>query len=305
MESVEELISRQAEMKTERAREEAQWRSIAEVFGPEAIDLDVHSKSTYDTSEIFDSTGLYARDAFVGGIFGQLTNPSNRWLGLGLDDADLEAWPPVADWLQRVSSRILGTADVGSSQFYSQVPAWLADLGMFGLGTGYSEKLPGGRYVDLAVPLGQTFIERDIYGSVTRLHREMMLTGRQLKRKFGPVERFEDKQSYVIVHAVRENDDFRPGRLGRNGMRWASTYFAIGEKDWRRDGGYEENPYFCVPWTERAGRTYPVGPGHLARPDGQMLQEMERAHLVAAQRAAEPSVGMPEDSILTAADFVP
>lgn len=307
METREQVLRVHDEMRAERALEEQQWRDIARLVRPDQEPLDVRAIKRIDVSDLFDSTGLYANDAFAGGIFGQLTNPANRWLTLGLDDDELAAWPPVKRWLHEVATVLLGSADAASSSFYAQIPAAFADTGAFGMGTVYSEEAVGrGRYVDRAIPIGESYIRLDADGELTRFHREFRLSGHQIKAKYGEAAKdARDTASYIVVHAVYENRYRQPGRLGPAGMAWCSTHVSPDLPSFSRQSGYEEMPYATALWSQRSGRTYPIGPGHLARPDLGMLNEMERSHIVAAQFAAEPMTLLHDESNVRAADIAP
>lgn len=305
--SADDILKRHEELRSERALEEGAWRSIAEVMAPGSVDMTVEGRSGFDTSAIFDSTALYARENFVGGIFGQLMNPANRWLGLSLDDQELAAWPPIKEYLYTLTSAILSTADVGSSAFYSQAPAWIGDVGLIGNGYGYSEEVVGtDKFVDLAIPFNEAFYELDTDGKLSRFHREFMLTGRQMKRKWkNPPGSIEEEKRYKIVHAVFDNPAYRPGALGPRGKPYRAIYTSPDEKNFRLEQGYFELPYFAVRWATQSGHTYAYGPGHLSRPDVHMLNEMERSHIVGAQWGAEGAWLLPDESNLTAADIIP
>src|SRR5579885_1186356 len=137
------ILDRHQEMKDLRAIEEPHWRDIALVFRPDDRDFDAHIQRRRDDTAIFDSTQIYALDDFAGGIFGQLTNPANRWAELTLADKDLASYQPVKKWLWDTMTLIFASASEGVSRFYSEVPAWFANIGAFGFGTMYSEEVVG------------------------------------------------------------------------------------------------------------------------------------------------------------------
>ncbi|MBS7703182.1 portal protein [Chelatococcus asaccharovorans] len=304
------ILDRHGELKAARQPAETQWRDIAKLMRPEQEDMFSGNSKTSAYDDIYDSTQLYALESFSGGIFGQLTNPANRWFELSLQDKDLAKWLPVKHWLYSVANVIYASISPSVSNFYSEAPAWFADLGAFGMGTLYQEEVPGkGRILDRVMPLGETYIDIDMDGDIDTVHREFKLKGVKAKREFPdlaePASGCQDKSEYTFIHAVSLNPEFEAGRLGPRGMPWVSAYVSPDLRNFMRLGGYYQLPYHAVMWNRRPGRVYPVGPGHMARPDVAMLQEMERSHIVAAQHAAEPALLLPDESTITAADVVP
>jgi hypothetical protein len=302
-----EILDRHSDMVAVRVLEEPQWREIAMFLKPDERDIGTRNERIRVADEIFDSTGLLALDEFSGGLFNQATNPADRWFDLGLEDKGLAKWGPVRDWLWRTTALVYNSFSPSRSGFYVNAPASFADLGAFGLGTMYSAETPGSQaFTDLAIPLAETYIDTDGMGNLTSFHRVWPATGRQLKKQFGEAaSHIPDNRKIYVIHAVCRNPDYREGALGPKGMEWASVYLSDDDRTFWSERGYYEMPYHAIPWTLRSGRVYPIGIGHIARPDSNMLNEMERSHIVAAQFAAEPPTLLHDQSVLTAADIQP
>jgi hypothetical protein len=306
--SVKDVRDRHDALKTERAKEHAQWREIAEIMDPDNADIGTASSRTRTGDDIYDSTPMYAVDQFKGGLFTQSTNPADRWFELGIEDKDLGAFGPVRDYLYRYGGMILRSAGPAVSDFYAQIPSVYELLGVYGSGVLYSD-LPQGaqRFTDVAVPLNECYYETDSRGHLTRFDREFRWKGARLWREFGDAAKvFDEKREYTIVHGVFDNPDFQPGRIGPRGQRFTSVYCCADSSadNFRVERGYYEMPYSYAPWRLRAGR-YPTGPGHRARADALMLNEMERSHIVAGQFAAEGLYLGWDESTITAADIQP
>jgi hypothetical protein len=309
-ERVKEVLGQHERVASLRSPFEGPWRSIAKLLRPDDTNFSQASnQSTRDDSEIYDSTPLYANDALAGGIFGQLTNPVNRWFELAVDgDEDLNAFTPVKQHLFARASRILASVSPAVSNFYAEAPAWFADLGAFGMGTlSQQERIGEGRVADRAVPLGQTYIDVDGDGNITRFHNGFRWRGIQIKQFFKDAvpANVKDASEYVIVHSLYRNPDYNPRRLGNLYMPWRACYVSPDIPELLVEGGFPELPYHVLMWTRLAGRLYPTGPGHITRADNWTLQEMERSELVAGQFAAEPPILTHAEDVLTAADVVP
>lgn len=309
--TMKQLMERHENMRSARLPYEAEWRELAALFAPEDRDQFNGATSTSNAAEdLYDATPIYALDDFASGLFGQMTNPSNRWFGISTGDPALDNFYPVMTWLHQVGTIIGRSLSHNATQFYSNAPAWFANLGLYGLGAMYSEEVVGsGRFLDIAIPMSELFIDTSADGEVLAVHREMRMSGAKAKRKFRELadmgSRLSDKSDISIVHCVYENEEYRPGVQGPRGMVWHSAYWSPQVKDFRRVGGYYENPYHVLRWKRRAGKAYPTGPGWNARPDAGMLNEMERTHLVAAQFAAEPPLLAQDEASLVVADVVP
>ncbi len=300
------LLSRHDELRAIRLPEERIWKQIAELLRPDDQDFQGTQRQNSAMDEIFDSTPLYALEDFTGGMFGQLTNPANDWFGLGIDDEDLMLYQPVKQWFWTVKQRIRQTMSSSMSNFYTEVPAWFADTGAFGIGALYSEEDIGkARFIDRAIPLRELYIDTDYAGSIDTVHREFTLTGRQILQQFPGTPDVKEDRSYQVIHCVHQNPDVKPGRIGPEGMAWMSCYVAPELKGLERRSGYYENPYHTITWTRRSGKVYPRGPGHIARPDMRTLQEMQKNDLIADQFMSDPMKLVHSEAEFGAADMVP
>lgn len=299
------VLKRHEEMKSVRAVEEGDWEDNARLFAPDqVVRAGTNRRPRFD--ELFDATGLLAMDNFVGGIFGQLTNPANRWIELGTDDPELNKWQPVKAWCYEITSLMLGSLGPAMSAFYEEIPAVYADTGVFGMGTlSQEEELGKERIIDRAIPLGQSYIDVDAHGEINRFHREFELKGEQIAGWWGKQADLQDSRTYRIVQGVWQNQNHNPYRIGPEHGAFCSVYCSPDLKSLQRAGGYFELPYHTVRWRKRTTSPYPTGPAHAARPDADMLQEMERTHIVAAQHAAEPAKLVHDDAVFNAADWVP
>jgi len=309
MYSRDDLAKDHERRRTIRRREEPTWRQLAELFRPDDADFELTDRNR-DDAELFDSTGLYAVDTFQGGIFGQLTNPANRWFELTLQDEERARYRPVKDWLYRATNLLYSSLSPGVSSFYTQVPAWFANLGVFGNGYFSQIEMIGEQSIsDRAHAVGQCYVERDAVGRVSDFDLRYKRTGKQLagffeRGDYDPAQLREDG-SYTVVHTVCRNRDYKQGRISAQNLPYLSYYWSEDLKSLWRPRGYWEMPYNAIGWNTRDGRDYDTGPGHNARPDAATLNEMERSSLVAHQFAAEPPILVRSETALTAADIVP
>lgn len=305
--SGQDILKEQDRLAQLRQREEPAWRDIASLIDLDGQDFNVNERHDQPDLNVFDSTPLYALDDYVGGLFGESMNPAERWMELTIEDKDLAKWGPVKKWFWDQATQLYASMSPATSTFYSEASPWIANMGRYGNGFMYQEEWPERQtIIDRSVPIGECFIDVDIAGNLNRFHRNFMLSGTQMRQKFGDAAggAQEDKH-YSVVHAVYPNPDFKRGMLGDRGKPFASTYLSADLQNFRRDGGYYELPYHALFWNRRSGRAWATGPAHIARPDMNMGNEMARSELVAAQFAAEPPILTHDDAVIVAEDIVP
>jgi hypothetical protein len=308
MRSTQEILTAHEAKKRVRQREEPAWRDIALIIDPDGQEFYPNERHDRENDvEVFDSTPQYALNDYVGGLFGESMNPAERWGELSTGDDDLDKYGPVKTWLWDQMSDLYATMAPTIANFYSEAPAWLANMGRYGNGFMYQEEWAERRIIiDKSIPIGESYIELDIAGNLCGFDRAFKLTGAQMKQKFASyADSARDDETYTVIHAVAENYDYKPGMLGERGMRFASSYICEDLKDFRRDKGYYEMPYHPLFWQQRSGRAWASGPGHDTRSDMNMNNEMERTNLVSAQFDAEPPLMTHDDAVIAAEDIVP
>lgn len=107
------------------------------------------------------------------------------------------------------------------------------------------------------------------------------------------------------MHALSRNPDYDPNRRGAQFMRWRSCYVSHDKKDFSREGGFNELPIHEVEWQRKSGRVWARGPGHKARADMGMLDEVTRSVITGVQFAVEPVWLVSSEDVMTAADVQP
>ena len=295
------------DLKSKRQKEEGAWTEISRSLEEDGGDgFDVRTSDTRGTPS-FDSTSLYAKDDFVGSLFTEAMNPAEPWMTVSIEDADLKKWGPVAKWLYIYTTKIASSLDPANSNFYIEATPQLGDMAGYGTGfIGQEENIGTGAIIDRALPIREMFKDVDADGLTSRLHREFMLTGMQAKMKFGDLARdFRDNENILFVHALYRNPDFDPGRMGARFMPWKSCYVSPDKQNFGREGFYNELPIHEIEWQRKSGRVWARGPGHKARADMGMLDEVARSTLTAVQFAAEPMMLVHDEDVLTAADIQP
>ena len=290
------------ELKALRAPHEQDWEDLARLIRPQRGGFTSANPAQARTDKPLSSAPIIAQSNFSAGLYGTLTNPANKWMGLELTDPDLMKWQPARLWLDQASARILTSFGPHVSSFYDSAVQLFADLATFGNAAGYDEvDAQERRILDVTLSLAQIVVAIDGFGRVNEVVRKFTLTPRQAVRMFGAgrlspktVERAEKGQTGEADywHHVLPNVDWRKGALGPRGKRWLSRYCAEGLVI--REGGYQDMPFYFPRWEVDTGQCYGRGPGMTALPDARGVNLLEDANMRAGQRAADPTLLAPD-----------
>lgn len=304
----EEAARRWGELKSARAAHEQDWEELSRLIRPQRGGFVSADPGQHRGDKPLSSAPIIAQEYFASGLYGTLTNPANKWMGVETSDDDLNAWGPVAVWLDLVGARILRSFAPGVSTFYDSAIQLFGDIATFGNAAGYDESLPAeARIMDVTLSLAEVVYEIDAFGQVVEVVRKFGLTGRQAARMFGfdalPTKMRERAQTGSVdkidfFHHVHRNVDWSRGKLGPRGKRWLSTYACDEAGTVVRESGYAEMPFYGPRWEVDTGQTYGRGPGMTALPDSRVLNLMDQANLRAGQAAADPTLLAPDRDVM-------
>lgn len=296
-------IQRWGELKTERSAHEKDWEDIAALIRPQRGGFSSDDPMGRSLEKPLSSAPISAQSNFSAGLYGQLTNPANRWFGMATDDEDLNLWHPAKLWLDSVTTRILNSFMPSVSPFYSATTQVFSDLAAFGNAAQYDEVVHEERKIlDVSLSLAEIVYDIDGFGQVWEVVRRFRLTPRAavamfkgaVPAKVAELSEKGDTGKITFYHHVLKNVDWRSGMLGPKGKRWLSRYVCEVEEALVREGGYDEMPFFAPRWDVETGAIYGTGPGFVALASARVHQRMEDATLRAAQIAADPPMLAPD-----------
>lgn len=290
------------ELKALRAPHEPDWEDLARLIRPQRGGFASANPAQHRNVKPLSSAPIIAQSNFSAGLYGTLTNPANKWMGLELTDPDLSKWQPAQLWLDTAGAIVLASFGPHVSSFYDSAVQLFADLATFGNGASYDEvDVQESRILDVTLSLAQIVVAIDGFGRVVEVVRKFTLTPRQAVRMFGTanlspktIERAEKGQQGEsdYFHHVLPNVDWRRGQLGPRGKRWLSRYCAEGQVI--RESGYNDMPFDFPRWEVDTGQCYGRGPGMTALPDARGVNLLEDANMRAGQRMADPTILAPD-----------
>src|SRR5574337_445811 len=132
-----EVINRYNRLKADAGNHMARWEKMAPYIAPSRVGiLTKLADGSKQTSGVYDSTTMMAAELMAMFIAGHIINPSQRWLGYEMDNADDE----VNEWLEEC--RDIDLKNRSASLFYAEGPESLIDYGGFGTGCLMHEEIP-------------------------------------------------------------------------------------------------------------------------------------------------------------------
>jgi hypothetical protein len=291
------------ELKTERNSHERDWQSIARLLRPQRSGFGLDDHTGEHPEKPLSSAPIMAQTNFAAGLYGSLTNPANRWMGLRTADPDLNRWQPARAWLDTASDIVLGSFAPAVSPFYSAAVQLFSDLAAFGNAAQYDEAhIEERRILDQTLSLAEVVWDIDGHGRVCEVVRRFRLKpaaavalfrGAVPARVAEMAERGANDRVVFLQHVLK-NDGYRRGMAGARGKPWLSLHVCEIGDTLVREGGYEEMPFYVARWEVESGATCGTGPGFVALASARTHARMDEATIRAAQRAADPTILAPD-----------
>lgn len=290
---------------------EEHWQDIAEVMLPRHADFTRERVDGEKLNErVFDSTPMMARRGLSSAIDGLLKPKTSRWFGMKTRDDKLNERESVKLWFREVENRMWRSIYNPAARFIQRTGEVDDHLVSFGTGVLFIDE---GRSLNRlkfqSIPLKDAYISENGDGDIDTLHIQMKISAKIAVQRWGEENLSRDvndaatdpkskKIEFLQTIAPRPERD-RTRRDNRN-FPFASTIINIKEESIVTDGGFAEFPCAVPRWDTSSGELYGRSPGMLALPDSNTLQAMAKTILVAGQKAADPPLLAPSDSIVGA-----
>lgn len=300
------ILQRQSELAQIRANWEPEWQDIVDYILPRRGDILARgTKGGKRGRKIYDSTATDAADILAAALHGMLTNPMVPWFALAVPDFRLMQDREVRMWLDDTTNRILYY--LAQSNFVTRIHEHYTDLVGFGTSSLYCQA-DQDIFLNFSVPyISQIFIAENNKGMVDTVHRVSPWTARQMIQEWGvgsvspKVRLAMDKnpeEEFDVVHAVFPRTDKMPS-LDSKGKPFASFYIEKESHLLLSESGYDQLPYMSPRWHLMSGESYGRSPGMKALPDVKMLQAIVKAGLKAQQKAVDPPIQVPDNTVVS------
>lgn len=285
---------------------ESHWQEVAELVLPNRDFTVTLTPGAKRHNQLYDSTGIWANDRFAAGLASFLTSPTVMWFFLRVDNDGAMDEPEVKAWLFAVRDLMMSLFTSPLGNFNPNAHEMYLDIGAFGTGAMFIGELDGS-IAFVTRPLPEIYAKENYRGQVDTIYRLFKFTARQARQFYGSdalpkaVTEALDKEPekpFIFINVIRPNDEFMPGRLTVTNKRFQSIHIFKDKKLIVKRSGFDELPYLVPRWTKVAGEVYGRSPGMQALPDLKMVQAMSKTILIAAQKATDPPLIMPDDGFL-------
>ena len=242
-----------------------------------------------------------------------LTNMSSEWFLLETDDEEMNQLPAVRDWLEDTQVAIRHSLE--NSNFYTQAHEMYLDLGSIGTACMYiAESRKPDRDLHFSTRhIKEFYILEDEEGEVDSVYRDIVLTARQAKERWGDrisrdIKKVVDKdpdREFHIIHAVYPRAERDEDVRDNLNMPWASIWIEKENENLLEEGGYEEFPFVVPRWLISTGEVYGRSPAINSLPDIKTLNKMMETILDAGEKMVNPPLELPHDAYYGTFDMTP
>lgn len=286
------------------------WREVRQYVMPTYSDYLTEGGAR--GMNIFDTTAIEARKRLAAGMYNWMAPPDKRWFEIVPQDDELAKDEEVKDYFSEVT-KILALA-MANSNWASVLIQVLNNLACGLDGVVYCED--GGPNTALnfkSFPIETVCYSENSRGRVDTVFRELEMTSRQLVQEFGN-DKLPDKikregtdpkqqdKKRKILHAVFPRQTRDPEVWDNKNMPFADVYIELETRAIIYESGFNEYPFAVCHFDKSDNETYGRGPGMDMLPTIKMLNRMQQAYIVSAERQADPSWLVPDGSLM-AKDF--
>jgi hypothetical protein len=297
------LDARLSELKTLRSKMESEWKSVCDNTLPwrqlwQYSDKDKGVPSNRQT--VLNTTPVRSVSRFASGMMAGITSPARRWFHLSPRRPELQSNKEVQTYCEDCEETLW--AYLSKSNLYVELSSGkYFDLGMIGNAATVMDEDPKETFRFTSLAIGAFWIDHDNNKRVDTLFREIPMSVRQMVQEFGydkcsqKIKNAWDKNEHAtvfcVVHAIYPNSEWKVGKLGPQGMKWASRWWEANtseDQSFLRTGGYEEFPVLVARWNVRPGDVYGRGPGNECLGPCKALQHFEIQKAKLADKTADP-----------------
>ncbi|ETW10886.1 phage head-tail connector protein [Roseivivax marinus] len=299
---VRKAVSKAQYRKTLREPIVARRQEVSELMRPLRDDWQHEAEGKPRGVQRYDGTAVLALDQAGASIYSMLTATDNIWAPLEFEEEWRKDDAEARAWINEVSRIVFRSLDPARDNFYNDAPEVILDSIGLGDGVFYSARQPGSQlFHSKAIPWRECAFDIGPFGEVSHFDRWYAEPLWNVAELFGAdalPERLRKRleqhpnEKTELLHTVYPHD-------GTNRVSSAHSFvslYVLADGSWPlKWGGYRDMPYYVSRWGVGSGETYGLGRGIYALTDAQMVNEMSRTGLRAAQKIAEPPMAASDE----------
>lgn len=310
----EDLFTQDDRMKADRANYEAVWREINDYVWPrKGVALSGITPGTKQTRKLYDSTAIKANRDLGTWMNQNLTSMSMEWFSLRLAQRGEQTDKEVEEWLEDCRHRLYDA--LGASNFVGESQKVYLDLPSYCIGCLYmdekSVEKPGFNGFNFeAFSPGEYCIQLEGNRTVA-LSRDLEISAQECFDRWGEASgkkivdmvKAKPLEKVKLLHSVFPRKWF--GGQHKTPKPFVSYYAVVDGKQIIDEGGYDEFPFFAVPWDRSSRETYGSGCGWDSLPDVKTLNAAKRMGLQQWGMAIRPPLGVLDDGVIGNVQLIP
>lgn len=312
----EALMKRHEQIKSARSPREALWRDCERWVDPnQQGGFWRRTPGGQRDAHITDDTARVGLETYGAAMNAMLTPEGERVTMVETTDATLNDDPAMQRWNQHASDRMHACRNAPHTGFGGQNSLRWRMLGIYGWGGFWIDEVVGQGLFYQAMHPSELFIDENFRGMIDTVHRRRTMTARQIGQMFHDdnlppkvreaLEANKPEAEFTIVHILRPNARWEPGRFDAGRFPIQSIYIEEDSKQVLSVGGYHTMPLVVSRYSLSPHDVYGTGPAATCIGSIRQLNRMSADLMKASHLNMQPPILMPGDGSITRMQMTP
>lgn len=311
-----EILSRQAELESERSQYEAVWEAVSEFCDPDAPDVWSGRRQSGADSQaerqerrgarVYANTINSAANRLAAGLESLIIPQSEKWHGLSTAAMNDEESDEEKEWAEALRDFLFSLRYSANSNFVPATQACLRNVVRYGPAYLYAEEgfAPHTLIRYASIPVVEGYLCRNRWGQVDIFHRRYERTARQAAQLLGyeklpaRIKMLVDdpakcETKISLIQCIQPRDERKMYRLGGSyqylDTAFASCHVIEDEEVIVRESGFRSFPVSCFNWRRYEGDPYGISPTIEALTTVREENAVRRSGLRALQQVTDPA----------------
>ncbi|RWF66792.1 MAG: phage tail protein [Mesorhizobium sp.] len=311
-----DILSRQAELESERSQYEAVWEAVSEFCDPDAPDVWSGRRQSGPDSQaerqerrgarVYANTINSAANRLAAGLESLIIPQSEKWHGLSTAALNDEESDEEKEWAEALRDFLFSLRYSANSNFVPATQACLRNVVRYGPAYLYAEEgfAPNTLIRYASIPVVEGYLCRNRWGQVDIFHRRYERTARQAAQMLG-YEKLPARIKMLVddpakcetrislIQCIQPRDERKMYRLGGSyqylDTAFASYHVLEDEEVIVRESGFRSFPVSCFNWRRYEGDPYGISPTIEALTTVREENAVRRSGLRALQQVTDPA----------------
>lgn len=310
-----DILSRQAELESERAEYEHVWEAVSEFCDPDAPDVwsgrrqsgwgSQAERQERRGARVYANTINSAANRLAAGLESLIIPQSEKWHGLTTAEMNDEETDEEKEWAESLRDFLFSLRYSANSNFVPVTQACLRNVVRYGPAYLYAEEGFGNTLIRYAsIPVVEGFLSRNRWGQVDTFHRRYERTARQAAQLLGyeklpaRIKMLVDDpakcdEKISLIQCIKPSDERRMYRSGGAyqylDQAFASWHVIEDEEEIVRESGFRTFPVSTFNWRRYEGDAYGISPAIEALTTVREENAVRRSGLRALQQITDPA----------------